>query len=262
MYETMRRLMMAGCGAAALLLASCTIEDAGGRREADSVAAAGARDPAGTLPPPADAGQTPQSTGAMPTDSGTAGVPGSEGAAPAGNLSPDSVDVGRRMTADSLPATSERLDVDLAKKRVTLLDGDRRVASYPVAIGMSDWPTQTGEWRVTQVIWNPEWVPPKEAWAKDAKPADPGAPDNPLGRAQLVYDPPRTIHGTNEPASIGKAVSHGSIRMRNADVVQLAKRIMAAAGAEKDAAWYRDVEQNRTRKVVVDLPKRVPIRVH
>jgi lipoprotein-anchoring transpeptidase ErfK/SrfK len=232
----MRRLALAGCGAAALLLASCTIEDAGGRRVADSVAAAGAVDQPGTLPAAGNAGQSPQSTGAMNGDSAAGGGPDS-GRAPSGNLSPDSVDLGHPMTADSLAATSEQLDVDLARKRVTLLDGDRRVASYPVAIGMSDWPTQTGEWSITQVIWNPEWIPPKETWAKDAKPADPGAPDNPLGRAQLVYDPPRTIHGTNEPASIGKAVSHGSIRMRNPDVVQLAKRVMAAAGAEKDAAW-------------------------
>jgi hypothetical protein len=115
---------------------------------------------------------------------------------------------------------------------------------------------------VKQVVWNPEWIPPKEeAWAEDKDPKAPGAPDNPLGRAQLVYDPPRTVHGTNDPSSIGKAVSHGSIRMANADIVQLARRVMEMAGAPKDDSFYQDAARNRTQKVVVDLPQRVPIRV-
>ena len=92
-------------------------------------------------------------------------------------------------------------------------------------------------------------------------PKKPGAPDNPLGRAQLVYDPPRTIHGTNEPASIGKPVSHGSIRLANAVIVQLARQLMETTGAGKDDAWYTRVQKNRTEKVVVELPQRVPIKV-
>jgi lipoprotein-anchoring transpeptidase ErfK/SrfK len=208
----MRRALTAGCGAAALLLVACTIEDAGDRRVADSLAATTARTP------PGNASAT--SAGQTGAPAATAGAGATDSATLNGSLSPDSVDVGRRMTTDSLPATSERLDVDLAARRVTLLDDDRQLASYQVAVGTSRWPTTPGEWSVTQVIWNPEWIPPKdEAWAESAERAAPGAADNPLGHVQLIYDPPRTIHGTNEPASIGKAASHGSIRMRNADAV-------------------------------------------
>ena len=255
MRETMRRTLTAGCGAAALLLAACTIEDAGDRRVADSLAAATAKNAPGNTGATyaGQSGATAATSGAMPADSGTLN----------GSLSPDSVDVGRRMTTDSLPATSERLDVDLSGRRVTLLDDARQVAIYPIAVGTAKWPTTPGEWSVTQVIWNPEWIPPKdEAWAESAERKEPGAADNPLGHVQLIYDPPRTIHGTNEPASIGKAASHGSIRMRNADAAQLARQVMTAAGVEKDDAWFRDVQKNRTEKVVVNLPKRVPITVH
>jgi lipoprotein-anchoring transpeptidase ErfK/SrfK len=129
-------------------------------------------------------------------------------------------------------------------------------------VGSPQWPTQTGDWNIKQVVWNPEWIPPDETWAEQRTPRKPGAPDNPLGRGQLVYDPPRTIHGTNEPASIGKAVSHGSIRLPNAVVTQLARELMEATGAGKDNAWYRRVQENRTEKVIVDLPQRVPIRVY
>ena len=136
------------------------------------------------------------------------------------------------------------------------------MSTYRVAVGSSQWPTQTGEWSVTQVVWNPEWIPPKdEKWAEAKDPKKPGAPDNPLDRAQLVYDPPRTVHGTNEPASIGKAVSHGSIRLSNADVVKVARQLMDATGVRKDEAWFVQVNMNRTEKVPVSLPQRVPIRV-
>jgi lipoprotein-anchoring transpeptidase ErfK/SrfK len=255
----MRRTLTAGCSAAALLLAACTIEDAGERRVADSLAAATAKTPPGNVS--ANGGRAGASGSSVSGAAGGAAAPDSTSLN--GSLSPDSVDVGRRMTTDSLPATSERLDVDIAARRVTLLDDDRRVVSYPIAVGTAQWPTTPGEWSVTQVIWNPEWVPPKdEAWAESAERAAPGAADNPLGRVQLIYDPPRTIHGTNEPASIGKAASHGSIRMRNADAAKLARQVMEAAGVRKDDAWFATVQKNRTEKVVVDLPKRVPISVH
>lgn len=160
------------------------------------------------------------------------------------------------------PVSDMRIEVDLASRQATLFRGAEQVTTYPVAVGSSEWPTRTGEWRITQVVWNPEWVPPTdESWAEDEERKAPGAPDNPLGRVQLVYDPPRTIHGTNEPSSIGKAVSHGSIRMRNDDAIALAKRLMESAGVGKDEAWYSRVQQNRTEKQIIDLPGGVPITV-
>jgi hypothetical protein len=111
-------------------------------------------------------------------------------------------------------------------------------------------------------VWNPDWNPPDESWAEEREPRESGDPKNPMGRAQLVYDPPRSIHGTNQPSSIGKPVSHGSIRLPNEVIVQLAQELMEAAGAGKDEAWYRRAQQNRRQKQVVDLPRPVPIRIY
>jgi lipoprotein-anchoring transpeptidase ErfK/SrfK len=159
------------------------------------------------------------------------------------------------------PRADIRLEVDVAARRLHVYRGEQEVATHAVAVGSKEWPTQTGEWVVAQVVFNPEWIPPDESWAEEREPKAPGAPDNPLGRAQLVYDPPRTIHGTDQPASIGKAVSHGSIRMRNETITALARDVMEAAGVAKDDAWYRRVRENRAEKVIVDLPRVVPIRV-
>ncbi|MEZ5840911.1 MAG: L,D-transpeptidase [Hyphomicrobiales bacterium] len=80
----------------------------------------------------------------------------------------------------------------------------------------------------------PKWFPPKEMVARDpraAKYADgmEGGPQNPLGaRALYLFDGKKDtlyrIHGTNEPRSIGKAVSSGCIRMLNEDVADLYER--------------------------------------
>jgi lipoprotein-anchoring transpeptidase ErfK/SrfK len=160
------------------------------------------------------------------------------------------------------PEPDMRIEVDLASRQLYVIRGGSRVATHPVAVGSAEWPTQTGEWRIIQAVWNPEWVPPDESWAEEREPRKPGDPRNPLGRIQLVYDPPRSIHGTNAPASIGKAVSHGSIRVTNEVGVQLAKMVMEAGGAAKDDAWYTRAQANRTEKQIVDLPQPIPIRVY
>ena len=180
-------------------------------------------------------------------------------------LSPlDSATLGTRADSGAMqgaPVANVRLEVDITARKVMLYRGAELLATHPVAVGSTEWPTRTGEWHVTQVVWNPEWIPPDESWAEQRQPRKPGDPLNPLGQAQLVYDPPRSIHGTNDSASIGKAVSHGSIRAHNSVVKELARRLMEETGAGKDEAWYGETQRNRTVKQIVDLPQRVPIRV-
>ena len=82
----------------------------------------------------------------------------------------------------------------------------------------------------------PRWVPPRAMVDRDPKArkwmnGQPGGPDNPLGaRALYLFADGRDtlyrIHGTNEPHTIGKAVSSGCIRMLNQDVAELFERVM------------------------------------
>ena len=157
-------------------------------------------------------------------------------------------------------AGAMRVEVDISARKAYVSRGGA-VDTIAVAVGSQRWPTQTGEWTIKQVVFNPEWVPPDESWADEREPRQPGDPKNPLGRAQLVYDAPRSIHGTNAPASIGTATSHGSIRMRNEDILRLAREVLVAGGAPKDDAWLQRAESNRTEKQIVDLPRPVAIRV-
>lgn len=52
-----------------------------------------------------------------------------------------------------------------------------------------------------------------------------------MGRARLLYNPPYTIHGTDELDSLGKAESHGSIRVANDVAIELAELLLREGGA-------------------------------
>jgi len=101
-----------------------------------------------------------------------------------------------------------RIVVDLSDKRVTLYRNGRRVLSATAAIGSSATPTPTGSFYVNQRL----------------IPTDPGGPFGPGAVGISAYSDvltgwtqggPIAIHGTNEPWSIGKAVSNGCIRLPN-----------------------------------------------
>lgn len=160
------------------------------------------------------------------------------------------------------PPPDLRLEVDVSSREVRVYRNDERIATHPVAVGTEEWPTRRGEWTINQVVWNPRWVPPQEeSWAEDEEVSEPGDPDNPLGRAQLVYDAPRSIHGTNEPESLGKAASHGSIRVSNDVAVELARMVMESGGAERPEDFYTRAQENRTERIDVPIPNAIPIRV-
>jgi lipoprotein-anchoring transpeptidase ErfK/SrfK len=74
----------------------------------------------------------------------------------------------------------------------------------------------------------PSWRPPAEMLQRrpDLPRFMDGGPDNPLGaRALYLGSSLYRIHGTNEPHTIGQAVSSGCIRMLNKDVIDLYSRV-------------------------------------
>lgn len=152
--------------------------------------------------------------------------------------------------------------VDISDRKLRLLQGDRMLAEHDVAVGTSEWPTPTGSWHLHRVDINPEWNPPRdEEWAEDREPKAPGAPDNPLGNGRLVYRMPNTIHGTRDLESLGKASSHGSIRVANDLVLRLAETLLKAGGAWEGPQWFRQMVETPNREFQIELDHPVPILV-
>ena len=99
------------------------------------------------------------------------------------------------------------------------------VASFPVATGMSAYPTPLGSFTIRVRARNPWWYPPKRDWAEGAEPIPPG-PNNPLGTRWMGLSVGGVgIHGTPNAASIGYSASHGCIRMRIPDAEWLFERV-------------------------------------
>ena len=93
-----------------------------------------------------------------------------------------------------------RVEVDISDRELRVFQGDQLKATHEVAVGTKEWPTPTGSWEFHRVDLNPEWIPPKdESWAKEETKQAPGSPDNPMGRARLVYRMPNSVHGTTTP---------------------------------------------------------------
>lgn len=125
--------------------------------------------------------------------------------------------------------------IDTQTKHLYLVLGDGKARRYGVGVGKQgfEW---TGSEKITRKGEWPSWRPPSEMIAREKKkgrilPAYmEGGPQNPLGaRALYLGSTLYRIHGTNQPWTIGQAVSSGCIRMRNQDVVDLYERVRVGA---------------------------------
>ncbi|MFD1702489.1 L,D-transpeptidase [Methylopila henanensis] len=127
--------------------------------------------------------------------------------------------------AGSEPAGS--IVINTRERFLYLVQGDGTAIRYGVGVGKEGF-----SWKGTETIsqkreW-PDWRPPAEMRQRRPElPAFmPGGPDNPLGaRALYLGSTLYRIHGSNEPWSIGRAVSSGCIRMTNEDVTDLYERV-------------------------------------
>lgn len=131
----------------------------------------------------------------------------------------------------SLPYTTEQnihLLLVLKQRTLYVYQGDILQASYPVAIGKAKWETPTGKFKVINMVENPAWENP---FAANRQVVPPGL-DNPLGERWIGFwtDGKNQIgfHGTYKRDSVGKAASHGCVRMYNEDVRKLYEIVQIA----------------------------------
>jgi lipoprotein-anchoring transpeptidase ErfK/SrfK len=121
------------------------------------------------------------------------------------------------------PVEEVRLVLRLRQRRVYVYRKNQLQTSFPVAVGKDGWETPTGNFKVMQMIENPVWEHP---WTGELVPA---GPDNPLGSRWIGFwtDGKNVIgfHGTPNPESIGRAASHGCVRMFDKDVQALFEKV-------------------------------------
>ena len=124
--------------------------------------------------------------------------------------------------------------VDTPARRLYYVLGDGRAMRYGVGVGRQGLALKGDAYIGRKSEW-PSWTPTANMMRRDPRNLKfaggmPGGPNNPLGaRALYLYrgggDTMFRLHGTNQPQSIGHAMSSGCIRMLNHDIIDLYSRV-------------------------------------
>jgi lipoprotein-anchoring transpeptidase ErfK/SrfK len=117
--------------------------------------------------------------------------------------------------------------ISTSERRLYYVLGHGEAIQYGVGVGREGF-TWSGTKTVTMKREWPDWTPPSQMIKRrpDLPRHMPGGINNPLGaRALYLGSSMYRIHGSNEPDTIGAAVSSGCIRMTNRDVVDLSDRV-------------------------------------
>jgi lipoprotein-anchoring transpeptidase ErfK/SrfK len=112
------------------------------------------------------------------------------------------------LDAVTLHAVQTRIEIDLSARRLLFFRGERRLLATSVAIGAPGTPTPTGYYYVNQRL----------------RPDDPSGPFGPGAIGISAFSPtlthwaqggPIAVHGTDDPSSVGRVISHGCLRVQN-----------------------------------------------
>ena len=117
--------------------------------------------------------------------------------------------------------------INTAERRLYLVLGNGQALRYGIGVGRDGF-RWSGTHRITAKKEWPSWTPPSQMLARrpDLPRHMDGGIDNPLGaRAMYLGSTLYRIHGSNEPETIGQAVSSGCFRMTNDDVTDLYSRV-------------------------------------
>ena len=126
--------------------------------------------------------------------------------------------------------------VSIADRKLALLEGGKVVKLYRVAVGAEASPSPSGEFEIVNRITNPTYYHPHVVI--------PASEESPIGTRWVgLSRRGYGIHGTNEPRSIGRAASHGCIRMKNGDMAQFFE--LVRIGDQVEIRSERDAETAR-----------------
>jgi lipoprotein-anchoring transpeptidase ErfK/SrfK len=127
-------------------------------------------------------------------------------------------------------APSVTVKIDTKTNMLGVHQGDKLIAAYPVSIGSAKNASPIGEWKVRRITKMPTFRWDREMLQHGQRSGNfhllPPGPNNPVGVMWIALNKKGIgMHGTNDPDSIGRAASHGCVRLANWDVVRLATKI-------------------------------------
>ncbi len=127
-----------------------------------------------------------------------------------------------------------KITLNVPAFQMTLWQNGKEVKTYPVGVGLKDFPIYIGTLKASQIIWNPDWIPPSSDWVHGSKTVKAGevikASDkrNPLGKIKIPLGYGYLIHQAKGAGDLGNLVSHGCVRVMQSDLYDLTEKIVAA----------------------------------
>jgi lipoprotein-anchoring transpeptidase ErfK/SrfK len=151
-------------------------------------------------------------------------------------LSVASVANGQNATTVVPPRAHRQVVISVPDRKLAVVENGVVLRRFAVAVGAAVSPSPTGEFEIVNRL-----VEPTYYHSGVVIPAGPMIPLGPrwVGLSKRGYG----IHGTNAPGSIGRAASHGCIRLRNRDIVQLFA--MVSVGDSVEIRGERDEQTAR-----------------
>jgi lipoprotein-anchoring transpeptidase ErfK/SrfK len=148
------------------------------------------------------------------------------------------------MAQDNSSRPARRVVVSIPDRKLAVLENDRVLRTFDVAVGAPQSPSPVGTFTVVNHIANPTWY-------YKGKVVGPG-PGNPVGPRWIGLSAAGYgLHGTNVPSSIGKNASHGCIRLRNSDIEKLFELVAVGDVVE--------LHGERTDEIAMLFPAAAPV---
>jgi hypothetical protein len=128
---------------------------------------------------------------------------------------------------------------------------------FPIAIGLRD---------ASSIEWNPVWIPPSSDWidasstVKAGEIVLPTDPRNPLGKLKIPLGYGYLLHQAKGPGDMGSLVSHGCVRVLQADLYDIAEKIVAARSLDVPAAKIAAAKRNK-KTLIAPLSPAVPVEI-
>lgn len=116
----------------------------------------------------------------------------------------------RPLSIASAAPPADRIVISIPDRKLVVLKSGEPPRVYPIAVGKPATPTPAGVFHLSHLESDPDSSPTGVRWMEFFREKTPGG-------GTMLYG----IHGTNAPASIGGAVSHGCIRLNNHDIVEV-----------------------------------------
>ncbi len=159
-----------------------------------------------------------------------------------------------------------KITVNVPSFQMTLWQNGKEVKTYPIGVGLKEYPIYIGFREASAVIWNPAWIPPDSDWVHASKTVKAGEiilptdARNPLGKMKIPLGYGYLIHQAKGAGDLGSLVSHGCVRVMQADLYDLADKIIAAR--ELDVTEEQIAEAKQTKEILVaELEPVIPVEI-